>query len=265
MVTKAVQSIEGYTSISAKFRQRADLFGHQMVGSGTYLQWGQGPDCLLRMELKLRVGDEVSSLLQVCDGKTFWIYQELLDETTLARVDVGRVARVLEKARTTPGVQPPSSSLGVGGLESLLRGLDASFHFPAVRAAKLDNVPVWVVRGEWEKSRLVTLLPDQKKAIESGQPADLSKLPAHLPDQVVLFLGQEDFIPYRIEYRRTDRGAAQPSAGAGEGSRVLVVMELVEVKLNGRIDRQQFVYNPGTRDAIDQTDRYLAKLGLPAE
>ena len=107
---------------------------------------------------------------------------------------------------------------------------------------------------------LARLLPKQKEAIEQGKAVDLARLPEHLPDRVALLLGEDDLFPYGIEYCRTV--AKGKSLVLGQ-PRPLVTMELFEVGFDVPIDPQQFVYNPGSIEVPDHTERFLQSLGLP--
>src|SRR5690348_3250870 len=76
LVHNAVANVDAHPTITGKIRHEVDLFGHQLIGSGTYLQQGRGPERRLRLELKLKVDDQQSSLQQVCDGNFLWTHQD---------------------------------------------------------------------------------------------------------------------------------------------------------------------------------------------
>src|SRR5690606_41616046 len=57
--------------------------------------------------------------------------------------------------------------------------------------SQLGAFPVRILRGAWRSESLVEILPDQRVGLEQGQPADLTKLPEHVPDEVLLYLGSE--------------------------------------------------------------------------
>ena len=262
LLEEAILTLESRHSISARIRHRIELFGNQLVGSGIYLEERSGPYPLLRQELKIQLTDHVSTLLQVCDGRYLWTYRELLGERTLSQIDAVRVARAMERAGRMPQPGNIDGWPGLGGLPRLLRGLHRAFHFARVEQTRLRQLPTWRFVGQWKADQLASILPKQKDAIEKGQPADLSRLPEHLPDHVILWLGKEDLFPYRIEYcRRVERSRAE---GQVE-SRVLVAMELFEVNLNLPINPARFVYNPGDMKISDRTDAFLERLNLKDE
>ena len=264
---RAIAAIESYQSVTAKLRQRIDLFDQQLVGSGTYLQ-GPAADHTFRLELRIQVGDRVSSLQHVSDGKTLWTYRQFFDEGKLTKVDLRRVIAALSKqAGVTPGVGG-TQWLGLGGLPKLLRSLDEHFEFEELTEHRLGELPVWRLRGGWKTKHLAVLLPDQKTALEAGQPANLKKLRAELPDEVVLYLGRDDLFPYRIDYCRRSDGLASATLGEASSKRTLLTLEIFEVGLNVPLDASRFVYQPGATPVPDATGDYLLSLGLqrkPAE
>ena len=89
---------------------------------------------------------------------------------------------------------------------------------------------------------------------------DLGKMPEHLADHVLLFLGSEDGFPYRIEYRRRDPKRSG-SSGAPQ-DRSILTMEFFKVNLNASIDPARFVYHPGDLECPDTTADFLKSLGL---
>ena len=210
ILRKAIVAIEARPSFSASVRHQVHLFDKHLFGSGSYQELRRGGAAMVRLELSIQIGNQVSSLLQVCDGKVLWTYRKLLDETSLTRIDAERDLRRFKEVAAAPGREPPATLPGLGGLSWVLRGLDANFHFTSAELGRVKQpvkyVPVWRLEGGWRPERLMDLLPrlspEQKTAIKQGKPADTTPLPKQLPDRVVLLLGQEDLFPYRIEYRR---------------------------------------------------------------
>jgi hypothetical protein len=232
--------------------------GTQRVPGGE----GSWDRLLIRLELRIQIGDQQSSLLQILSpptpaGHYLWTYCKLPDEERLSRVDLVRAAQARDKAQPTPGLGTEGMLSGLGGLPRLLRGLQAAFDFSSAEQGHFGRLPVWRLQGQWKPDHLAKILPDQKAAIEAGRPPDLGKLPEHLPNRVVLMLGEDDLFPYRIEYRR---GIPEKADGRDD-SRALVTMELFDVKFNLPIDRNRFIYNRGTTDFSDQTENFISSLG----
>jgi hypothetical protein len=256
--------LESQRSLAATIRHRADLFGRAPVGMGTYQEERRGPglegQLRFRHELRTQVGDQPCNLVEVCDGRHLWQYRELGDTRTLSRIDVGRVQRALEESGDITQLRKVDKWPGLGGLPRLLRGLHSSFRFELEGEGRLGaDLPALKLRGEWNQQKLCELLPDQQEAIAAGARPDLSRLPDHVADHVLLYVGKADRLPYRIEYRR--REAEQGRAGQG-GARTLLSVE-IEVRLNVPVDATRFAYQPpGDLQPSEQTLDFLKTLGL---
>lgn len=266
---RAVSIQSEWRSVAARVRTEVHLLDQHLVGSGIYIQ-GPVRQGGWRLELRIQTESGACSLLQACDGKQFWTYRQLSDRRALEWIDAARVANLL--ARHGPGSPPspgqagmvPSTSLGVGGLPCLLRTLGECFEFRAVNEGQLERMPVWILQGSWRPATLAVLLPEQREAIEAGQPADLSRLAAHIPDRVTLFLGRDDLFPYRLEYHRDHPGEKEWEAAARRKPPAAVVtLEWFEVRFNVPLTEDQFFYDPGETKFEDVTGRYLEGLGLP--
>ncbi len=262
-----------WQSVAARIRSEAQLYRQHVVGSGTYIQGPPKPGAW-RLELRMQTGDGATSLVQVCDGQQLWIYRQASERPTLERVDTATVsAALLRRAKETsdPNGKPAPGivaglGLGYGGLPRLLHMLAESFEFQSFTESQLEGLPVLILVGTWNPAMLTVLLPDQQGAIEAGQGANLSKLPAHIPDRVTLYLGRDDLFPYRLEYHRDHPGEKEwelvPPERRGQP---IVKLEWFEVRFNPPLAREQFYFNPGDTKYEDATKRYLEGLGLPTE
>lgn len=260
LLDEAARTLARYPTFEARVRQRAELFGHSLIGSGVYQQQGAGLDALVRIELRMGGTDQTSSLLQVGDGRFFWTHVDLGGNATLRRVDVERVRAAARRAAAGQGRGATPPTLSLGGLPKLLESLAGMFAWAEPLTVELDRRPAWLVRGNWSRDRLAALLPDQAAAIKNGQNADLSKLPAHLPDQIVVLIGRDDHLVYRIEYRRGASAEEAKKPDAALAPRLLLSMEFFEIRLAQPIDPHQFQYQPGEQSVFDETDRYLSAL-----
>ncbi len=253
LLESAVLAVETRRFISARIKQQGELFGQQITGEGRYYELRQGPIPRIHLELTVEVGSVSTSLVQVCNGATFWTYRKLPNLESLSKLDAVRAITALEQAAGKLPREAIASSPGLGGLVRLIRGLNAQFEFTSVVADQLGGLPVWKLSGGWKPAQLVRLLPNQKEAIEKGRPLDLTRLPGHLPDSVSLFLGQEDCFPYRIDYLRSVPKSLP---------RRLVGLEFFELNFNGPIDSGQFLFTPGSLEIIDRTEEFVRSLGV---
>jgi hypothetical protein len=118
------------------------------------------------------------------------------------------------------------------------------------------SVPVFAVAGHWKPERLAAILGNK-----DGTPADADrKIPARLPREVLLLVGQADLFPYRIEYRR-DASAADGNAAPYQLSAApMVMLELSDVTFDASIAASQFDYAPGDTEWSDRTAERLDRL-----
>jgi len=261
LLLSAIAMCESRKSLSARLRFEAQLFGKQLVGSGNYMEENRSEDYLIRLELRTQTGQYSNTLVQVCDGRYLWTYRKTPSETTLARVDLVLASSQLRKHSAAPA--PPDSAIlpGLAGLAYLLRSLQAAFEFHTLEYGRWGGTGrlVWRLTGQWNRRQLQLLLPEQRSALEKGFPADLSKLPDHLPDQVIIILGQEDLLPYRIEYRRRLPEKAEKE-GNEPTNRPLLMMDLFDVQTNVKLDPAQFIYQPGNAKFTDATESFVQAL-----
>lgn len=262
-----IAKIRSYDSISARIRHKVDLLGEQLAGTGVYLQRGRGDKQKIRLELKIQVAGQTTSIQQVCDGADLWLHNDFVDKVTLTRIDVQRVREAMSRKDPRRG-QFEQVQLALCGLPKLLESLNNSFQFRFVQQDRLDGVPVNVLRGTWRPEALAATFPNPKaKKVEEegeGSKRAAGKLPAHAPDVIVLLVGQGDQFPYRIEFRRRVQ-SDENSPDQTDPTIPLVVMEWFEVSLDTPIDERQFDYRPGNLKDSNGTQKLLEQLGLAEE
>jgi outer membrane lipoprotein-sorting protein len=261
-------------SVQARIRYRANLFGTQNVGAGLYLQQGIGEDRKFRLELKTAIGEQkLLTFQQVCDGKFLWQYRDSFnkqgpdklapakpgddaaDRPTITRIDLVKVRQTLQDS-DRKFTSNALGQLAFGGLPKLLDGLQKSFRFNRVEAGHLDTLPVWTAVGSWSPEGIAFLSKDLADQAAHDQPLNLKLLPPQLPEQVWLYVGQDDLFPYRIEYRR--RTGQGRGGETGQGEMVpIVTVEFYEVRLNAPINPHEFDYQPGNADIVDNTASYI--------
>jgi len=269
LLLKAVDQLAQHRSIVAKIRHRVDLFGHELIGSGTYRQLDVDQYRLLRLELKIPLDDQITSILQVCDSRFLWLQQTMPDKlrgvrTIISRVDLDEIRRATVDDSNSLVIRPDNLLIGQGGLPQLLIELERHFAFHDVRAGTLHQVPVWITWGEWKPAALQLLFREKNVDQAQGAKQDelLAKLPRHVPHSAMVILGQQDLFPYQFEYRRSkdaSRSRKAMSVIETADSRAMVTMELFEVQFGAVIDPIQFVFKLGDRPFDDRTRDYLRR------
>ena len=259
----ARERLDGCASVVANLRYRIVMFDNELIGAGLYQQAGQGSERRYRLELKTQLGDQLTSLLHVCDSQTLWTYRQRPGGTPgaqLERLDLRRVrAAQGEALHRPPG--SPVEELATGGLPKFMEGLRTNFRPLRAEAGYLDDLPTWAVELEWEPSVLASLLAEKHE--NSTAQHDIT---AHsqLPERVMVYLGHEDLFPRRIEFRRrAPEGIHEAGTGQGRAGEFVpaVSLEFLDIRFNEPIDARQFEY--GAASAVDVTEAFLRGRGLP--
>ena len=263
LVRQAITALEGHRSITAGIRQNVNLFDQELLGAGYYMERRTGGKLQFRMEMRIQADadQEPSSLLKVFDGRYLWTYRNLGGSESLGKIDVERVSQDLEESGKIAELAELGKWPGLGGLPRLLRGLNLAFDFGTVEAEPVrlrNEMPGWRIVGLWKPEKLVKIVPNLKESIEAGKVIDADDLPEHIPNTVVLVLGQTDFFPYGIEFRRANHGSPASANADHEG----VTLQLLEVEFDGPAKPAWFVYNPGDLNYDDRTREFLKSLGV---
>jgi hypothetical protein len=264
-MSRMIAAVRSREFISARIRHTVDLLGEQLAGTGLYLQKGRGDSQKARLELKIQVAGQTTSVLQVCDGYELWQHNDFLDKVTLTRIDVRRVQDAMN-AKAPRNSHFATTQLALCGLPKLLESLNSCFQFRFVQQDRLDTVPVNVLRGTWRPEVMAALYPNSKaKKVEGEAKTSIEgKLPAHAPDVIVLLVGRDDWFPYRIEFRRRVQSDEQ-TPNQTDPTVPLVIMEWFEVSLDTPIEDRQFEYRPGDLKPANGTQKLLEQLGLAEE
>lgn len=260
LARQAIDIVDRQRSISAQMRHRITMFGQQLVGTGLYQQLGQGEQRMLRLDMKVNVAEQTTSMQQVCDGRFLWVRRDLAAGSSVGRVDLRRVRdAVAGSSAATGSMNAAAEWMLLGGLPQLIGRLERNFQFAPPRDGVLENTPVIVLEGQWKPQQLALLLPQHKDKLAAGRQVNLALLPPQLPAHVRLVLRRDDHFPVRIDYLRVGE-AAEPDAPPP--LEPIMTMELYDVRLGKEIDPFVFDYKPGNLEVADHTEVYLGSLGL---
>lgn len=260
LLATAIQRLSGHRTIAARMRYRISLFDQHLVGDGTYRQINAGPDQLLRLELKIPVNDQVTSMQQICDGRFLWTRRHGPDldnptqmQTWVSRIDLHVVRKELQSRSVPPRMLTGQAlAMGHGGLPRMMMELRDHFEFQTAIPGDLNDLPAILLTGKWRQESLQMFAAPSTKT-DFG----IDDLPQHVPQVVSIALGEKDLFPYRIEFKR--HPPASPSAVVNPES-PLVAMEFLEVRINAPLDPKMFDYRPGDSMITDGTQQYLSRL-----
>ena len=256
LLLQSVQELRRVPAFETKLRVQTRMLGQDLSGTGTYYQLTRSHETLFKLEFKLQVANQVSSLLQVSDGRFLWTRRDLPNNKFLGRIDQRRLNEALVQAKRQAPISAESPLTCFGGLGNTLERIHGHFTFDAPRAESLGNVPVWVLVGKWRREVIVGLWNDKAAAITAGENVDMSEAPAYLPTRVTVLLARDPthhLFPYRVEYQRVDK--------EGEATTMLS-LEYFDIRRNISIDPRLFAYNPGDQEIEDKTEEQLRGLGL---
>ena len=177
----AVVCVESQQSIAAQISEEGELFGHPMVGVGRYYELRQGPIPMIHLELAVQVDSVSTSLLQVCNGTTFWTYCQLPNGESLSKLDAVRAITALEQAAGRMPRDAVAAAPGLGGFGRLLRGLNAQFDFATAQADEVDGTPVWKLTARGGRTPLPACCPTRKMPPPRAVPMIRRDCPAICP------------------------------------------------------------------------------------
>lgn len=266
LVAAAAREVFRQKGIQAKVRQRVTAFGQEVAGAGEYFQFGSGEQKLLRLELKMQVGSQTASLLQVCSRQDFWIRREVPPAAPrLEHVNLTRLRSAVSRLDDEGQRIPSENWIILGGLSRLVESLHQSFDFAPPQDGHIGTLSVHLLRGEIKPERLAEL---QRQS--AGKTKGVESFAEQLPTAVVLSLGRaaEPFphFPYRVEYLRGLSEKKPPAAASleqGKENRTEVPLSLLEfydVRLPSDLDMRMFEFDPGDEESVDRTQTWLRRL-----
>jgi hypothetical protein len=256
IVVSSLTKIARAESVAIRLRQRVRIGDRVLVGTGRYLQAGQGEEQRFRFETTLTSDSETFEVTEVSDGLFCWLHRRNgPDPPILCRIDIQRVRSRLAELNAP---DPTDTAAYLGGLQRSLWTARQWFQFSEAVPAELDGRPVWLVEGEWQLPVLKLVLPDVVAAAEATGGVTAEQLPDGVPWQVRLTVGQGDLLPCRFEFLAIP-GRRPVTAAPVEP---IAVIEFLEVEIDGAIDATAFYYQPASEELVDITGQTIKTLGL---
>jgi hypothetical protein len=205
LVAQTIQRIAHGPAFDAKVRQRVWVSGREILGVGTYEQAGQGTG-QFNLQVTMLDGDGKHTLQQVSDGRLAWTREQIGEQVSLRRVDVGRLdqwvndslaslmGRGLQDSAAPTTLKP---SVRVGGWTEMMDTI-ATEHDLTLQSGQLEGRDVWIVKGT---------LRDDLRA-QRLEEFGTKTWPELCPTQVVVLIARNNDpetgfgkgLPLRIEY-----------------------------------------------------------------
>lgn len=253
---EAIKKVAAIETVMADIIERVEMLDQKFEIVGLYRK-APKDRFFLTLEVKNLV-DASGKMVQVCDGTTFWEYQQVLETQIYRQLGAGQI---LAKLRSSDLDQEFNervlTQLGFGGPDMLLAGLRRIIKFDQKEKGTLDGKPdgppVWIIRGRWA-SRDGLLGPN-------SQPLPpLANLPSYIPSLVSVYLGAEDSWPYRVTL------VGQHSSVLSEDTRPIgpdgrrigplssiqrplltrIELNYTNVKLKDPVPEKEFIWRPPT-------------------
>ncbi len=259
-----IKKVAAINSVSADLLEQVEMLGQKFFIEGRYLKAPQD-----RFYVKLTVKglpDAKGIMQQVCDGTTFWDFQQFFETQLFRRLDAKPILEKLRTADIGDDLRDKvMEQMGFAGPDVLLSGLRKTIKFEQKEKGTLDGRPVWILTGVW-KSREGLLGPNSQPL-----PA-LARLPSYIPSLAKIYIGEEDNWPYRVLLTGQQSSImfedTRPIGPDGRriGPKNLIQKPLLtkidlaykNVKLNSTILDQEFAFQaPPGAQVEDETKRIL--------
>lgn len=256
IVASSLTKLARAESVAIRLRQRVRIGDRVLVGTGRYLQAGQGEEQRFRFETTLTSDSETFEVTEVSDGLFCWLHRRNgPDPPSLRRIDIQRVRSRLAELNAP---DPTDTAAYLGGLQRGLWTARQWFCFSEAVPAELDGRPVWLVDGQWQLPVLELVLPDVVAAAQATGGVAAEHLPDGVPWQIRLTVGQGDLLPYRLEFLAIP--GQRPVAPAPVEP--IAVIEFLEVEIDAAIDATAFYYHPASEELVDITGQTINTLSL---
>lgn len=272
----AIRKIKGLKSVSAKVRQDAEILDQKFQLDGVYRR-APGNRVFFQLGLK-GLGKATGTMLQVCDGRTLWDFQEVLGTRSVRKTDIAKVLTKLQDPLFDSTIKEQIlGGLGFSGPDALLAGLRKSFRFDQKQETTLDGQSAWLLRGNWN---------DFAALSKPGQPPlpPTVNLPPYVPSFVSLWIGKESGWPLKVEMlgktpsllgqvetRRPDaKGVTVPGStksapkakvqvpASAQVQRSKLTLTYSDVSLDETLDPADFAFEaPRDANVLDSTEEIL--------
>jgi hypothetical protein len=226
LLDAAIAKVEALPQFRCDVRQVTEMLGYRFTANG---QYAIGPDFRMLYELTVQLTDTTGSIKEVCDGRVHWQNQKIFDEQQLTKVDFKKIREVLDKPQFNKEVRDTLvKRLGFSGMTPMLKGLRDSQKFETFDEDTLDDVPVYVLHGEWNETVV-------SQASFRGQQLSLANLPPYMPNKSTVWIGRENGWLYKVEMESTK---------AVQGSTTKITLEFLNPQIGVELPESLFAFEP---------------------
>ena len=262
----AAKKLVALKSVSADISEKVEMLEQKFDINGRYLK-APGNRMLLRLKVS-GLADADGIMQQVCDGQVLWDFQQVLQNQSYQRLDIGQVFEKLRAPEIDEALRLQiTTQLGFSGPDELIVGLRRAIKFDQKTAGTHEGKAVWVITGTW-KNRNGLLGPN-------AQPLPLTApLPSYVPSLVTIRIGQEDGWPYKLVLVGKVPTVLMDSRPKGQDGRPLgspkatskenptrIELTYSNVQLNPSIKADEFAFQPPSNAQVeDRTTQLITML-----
>ena len=269
LLKAAAEQLEKHISVDANIRLKLTFCGSDYSGSGFYIEKRNDTqlnndfvDRLFRMEIRFHPSIADSSLNEsntmkvVCDGDSVWKYSIIEGENKFQRFEIGKISEAISKSERAGELNILSKLPSLGSLGGTIREIQNVYDF---NTGVVENVelgssefPALKIRTTMKKEYV-----DRMLATAGTRKEDIRRAEKQIPVGIAVYLGQDDYFPYRIEYFSGPIGSIaweEPSTQ----------QDFYKVRLNEmNISTDRFQNTPPEgMSSKDETDAYIDSLNL---
>jgi hypothetical protein len=264
---EAIKKVAALKSVSADLTLAVDMLGQRFELRGRYMK---GPSYRIYLKLSLvGLGDTSGDMLQVCDGRTLWDFQQILKtDRAYTKLDLSKILNKVDAPDFNAELRKQAiQRIGFAGPESLLTGLRSSLRFYRKDPDTLQGKAMWLLRGEWK---------DMAALAGPGQPPapSTAALPPYIPSMAQVWIGQDDGWPYKVALEGRQPSIlmdmreigldGKPLGAKGTSNRIEISKLLLtnaNVQINTELDPNLFAFtNPPDTPVFDGTEQFLISL-----
>lgn len=255
-------------SFRTSLRQRGQLFGTELIASGTYLH-ADGGKGGVRTELEIQTSHLNLQVEMVNDGVYYFRRVKPLSDSsqpvsnekkidTNARPAVERIN--LREIREKLGAEDgwPGHWISYGGLYLFMDQARRSFEFGPIQTKKIKGVEYDVISGTWKPEKLASLVPAQKESILERHAINWKRIPRQIPLEIeIVFFKQGELkaFPYRVIFYRPNEELLD-----GVRSYPVLITEYTEPVFIETPPQSDFQFNADENEVVDITDEFLSSL-----
>jgi hypothetical protein len=249
LLDQAIAKVESIKKFRTDVRQKTDMLGYTFTAEG---QYAMAPDFHLLYELKVQLtNDTTGSIKEVCDGRTHWRNQKVLDTQELVKMDVKKLREVFEKPQFNKDIRDQLvRQLGFSGMVPIMKGLRESQTFQSHEEETMDGHPVYVLHGQWREEVI-------SQSAFRGEQLSLAKLPTrfpYVPSKSTIWIGREDGWLHKLELEGSKKM---------QGSVTKITFEFLNPQVEVDLPDAMFAYEPPAGVHVeDQTDLMYQRLGV---